>query len=109
MTINEAALKAPGIIRVQSNMAFDFEWKYLATSEGSYIEQEIWRSLSGFSVTAFKDGKVKQRTFSVAPKKPPGGPCWRNRIWLPKNNTAAFCLKQEAAGLIFSTGRPSPE
>ena len=68
MTINEAALKAPGIIRVQSNMAFDFEWKYLATSEGSYIEQEIWRSLSGFTVTAFKDGKTKQRTFSVAPK-----------------------------------------
>jgi len=37
MAINEAALKIPGIIRVQSQMAFDFEWKYLATSEGSYI------------------------------------------------------------------------
>jgi TldD protein len=68
MKINEAALKVPNIIRVQSNMAFDYEWKYLATSEGSYLEQEIWRTAPGFTVTALKDGKSKQRTFSVAPK-----------------------------------------
>ncbi|MDP3719912.1 MAG: TldD/PmbA family protein [Acidobacteriota bacterium] len=68
MKINEAALKVPGVIRVQSNMAFDFEWKYLATSEGSYIEQEIYRTSPGFTVTALKDGKAKSRTFSVAPK-----------------------------------------
>ena len=68
MKINEAALKVPGVIRVQSNMAFDYEWKYLATSEGSYIEQEIWRTSPGFTVTARKDGKAKSRTFSVAPK-----------------------------------------
>ncbi len=49
-------------------MAFDYEWKYLATSEGSYIEQEIWRTAPGFTVTALKDGKFKSRTFSVAPK-----------------------------------------
>src|SRR5688572_25466709 len=35
MKINEVALKQPNIIRVQSNIAFDYEWKYLATSEGS--------------------------------------------------------------------------
>ena len=68
MKINEAALKVPGVIRVQSNMAFDYEWKYLATSEGSYIEQEIWRTSPGFTVTALKNGKAKSRTFSVAPK-----------------------------------------
>jgi len=68
MKINEAALKVPNIIRVQSSMAFDYEWKYLATSEGSYIEQEIYRTLPGLTVTALKDGKSKQRTFSVAPR-----------------------------------------
>ncbi len=68
MKINDAALKVPGVIRVQSNMAFDYEWKYLATSEGSYLEQEIWRTSPGFTVTALKDGKSKSRTFSVAPK-----------------------------------------
>jgi TldD protein len=68
MGINEAALKVPGIIRVQSSMAFDFEWKYLATSEGSYLEQEIYRTAPNFTVSAFKDGKFKSRTFTVAPR-----------------------------------------
>ena len=57
MKINEAALKVPGIIRVQSNMAFDYEWKYLATSEGSYIEQEIWRTRPASRSPALKDGR----------------------------------------------------
>jgi TldD protein len=68
MKINETALKVPGVIRVQSSMAFDYEWKYLATSEGSYIEQEIWRAAPNFTVTALRNGKSKSRTFSVAPK-----------------------------------------
>lgn len=68
MAINETALKVPGVIRVQSSMAFDYEWKYLATSEGSFLEQEIWRTAPGFTVVAFKNGKAKSRTFSVAPR-----------------------------------------
>ena len=69
LQINELGLKQPDVIRIQSQMAFDFEWKYLATSEGSYIEQEIHRASPGFTVTARKNGKVKQRTFSVAPQE----------------------------------------
>src|SRR4029453_17112064 len=68
MKINEAALNVPNIIRVQSNMAFDYEWKYLATSEGSYIEQEIWRTAPGFTVTAWKAGRSKEGTLWWAPK-----------------------------------------
>ena len=68
LQINELGLKQPDVFRIQSQMAFDFEWKYLATSEGSYIEQEIHRASPGFTVTGRKNGKVKQRTFSVAPK-----------------------------------------
>src|SRR5262245_45954025 len=43
LKINEAALKQPDIIRVQSNVAFDYEWKYLATSEGSDTMTETRR------------------------------------------------------------------
>ncbi len=68
MKVNEEALKVPDVFRVQSSMAFDFEWKYLATSEGSYIEQEIWRTAPGLQVTARKGRSVKTRTFSVPPK-----------------------------------------
>ena len=68
MQINEVALKTAGVMRVQSSMAFDFEWKYLATSEGSYLEQEIWRTAPNFTVSANKGGKFKSRTFTVAPR-----------------------------------------
>lgn len=67
LKVNEAVLKNKGIMRVQSMMSFDYEWKYLATSEGSYIEQEVWRTAPGF--TAFARGKTfKSRTFSVPPR-----------------------------------------
>src|SRR4029077_14938745 len=64
LKVNEAVLANKGVFRVQSNMFFDYEWKYLATSEGSYIEQEIYRTNPGFTVTALKNGKSKSRTFS---------------------------------------------
>jgi TldD protein len=67
LQVNEAVLAAKGVFRVQSNMAFDFEWKYLATSEGSYIEQEVWRAAG--NLTAFARGKnVKSRTYTIAPR-----------------------------------------
>src|SRR5919106_3656425 len=68
MRINEAALKQPNIIRVQSNISFDYEWKYLATSEGSYLEQEIWRTAPSFEATARKGSSVKTRVFVVPPR-----------------------------------------
>jgi TldD protein len=66
--LNETALKQKDIIRVQSQISVDFEWKYLATSEGSFIEQEIWRTFPSFNVTARKGNTVKQRTFTVPPR-----------------------------------------
>jgi TldD protein len=52
---------------VMSNMAFDYEWKYLATTEGSYIEQEVWRTFGSY--TAIARGKTtKTRTFTVMPR-----------------------------------------
>ena len=68
MQINEVALKQPDVIRVQSQIAFDFEWKYLATSEGSYIEQEIWRTLPSFTVTARKGNRSSSAPSPCAPK-----------------------------------------
>jgi TldD protein len=49
MKVNEAALANKEVFRVQSTMSFDYEWKYLATSEGSYLEQEVWRTAPGLA------------------------------------------------------------
>ena len=68
MKINEAALKQKDVMRVQSQISFDFEWKYLATSEGSFIEQELWRTFPSFTVTARRGNVVKSRNFTVAPR-----------------------------------------
>jgi TldD protein len=67
MKVNEAVLQNKGVFRVQSTMAFDFEWKYLATSEGSYIEQDVWRAAGGFTVSA-RGKTFKTRTFTIAPR-----------------------------------------
>ena len=68
LKINEAMLENKDIIRAQASMSFDFEWKYLATSEGSYLEQEIWRTAPRITAIARKDGQVKSRNFVVPPK-----------------------------------------
>lgn len=68
LRINETALKTKETTRVQSSMAFDHEWKYFASSEGSYIEQEIWRTAPSFTVTARRGRSVKTRTFGVPPR-----------------------------------------
>ena len=68
MKINEAALAQKDVMRVQSQISFDFEWKYLATSEGSFLEQELWRTFPSFTVTARRGNVVKTRNFTVAPR-----------------------------------------
>lgn len=66
--VNEAVLANKDVFRATASMAFDYEWKYLATSEGSYLEQEIWRTAPSFSAMARRGRSVKTRTFVVPPK-----------------------------------------
>ncbi len=68
LEVNEAMLENKDVFRARASMSFDFEWKYLATSEGSYLEQEIWRTAPRFTAIARKNGRVKSRTFVVPPK-----------------------------------------
>jgi TldD protein len=67
MKLNDAVRQNKGVFRVQSSMGFDYEWKYLATSEGSYIEQEVWRSTGSYTVSA-RGKTFKTRTFQVPPR-----------------------------------------
>lgn len=63
--INEQLMKTKGVLRTQSVIAQDYEWKYFASSEGSYIEQEAWRVAPSFTAIARANGKVKSRTYTV--------------------------------------------
>jgi TldD protein len=52
LSINREALKAPGARYCDSSLFQTNEKKYFASSEGSYIEQDIYRIWPSFEVTA---------------------------------------------------------
>jgi TldD protein len=64
----DAVVKNKGVQTVNVSVNIGYEWKYFASSEGSYIEQESWQTNPSFSVTARKDDVVRTRTFSAVPK-----------------------------------------
>src|SRR4029450_1440599 len=63
----DAVVKNKGVQNVNVSANISYEWKYFASSEGSYIEQESWQANPSFSVTARKDDVVRTRTFSAVP------------------------------------------
>ena len=64
----DAVLKNKDVQNVNVSVNLSYEWKYFASSEGSYIEQESYFTNPSFSVTARKDDVVGTRTFSAVPR-----------------------------------------
>jgi TldD protein len=64
----DAVVKNKGVQNVNVAVNIGYEWKYFASSEGSYIEQESWQTNPSFSVTARKDDVVRTRVFSAVPR-----------------------------------------
>jgi TldD protein len=60
----DAVVKTKEVTNVNVSVQLEHEWKYFASSEGSYIEQEIFTTSPNFTVTARKDGQTRSRTFS---------------------------------------------
>lgn len=65
LQVNERLLANKAIIRATSSMFFQHEWKYFASTEGSRIEQDIYRATIGYTAIAFVNGRVKSRTYLV--------------------------------------------
>ena len=55
------------VLTVNAFISLEHEWRYFASSEGSYIEQEIYTTTPSFTVTARKNGETRSRTFSGVP------------------------------------------
>jgi TldD protein len=51
------------VTNVSASVQIEREWKYFASTEGSYIEQELWSARPSFTVTARKDGETRARTY----------------------------------------------
>jgi TldD protein len=70
LNLNEAAMKAPGAGFVSSNLSFQNEQKFLATTDGSRISQYLIRTLPSFTVTAVNRsaGDFQSRSSLSGPK-----------------------------------------
>ena len=64
----DAALKNKGVSSVNCSVQMTNEWKYFASSEGSYIEQETWETNPTFTVSAKIGDITKSRQFVAVPK-----------------------------------------
>jgi TldD protein len=64
----DAALKNKGVSNVNCSVQITNEWKYFASSEGSYIEQETWETNPTFSVSAKIGDVTRTRQFVAVPK-----------------------------------------
>jgi TldD protein len=60
----DAVTKTKEVTNVTASVQLEHEWKYFASSEGSYIEQEIFTTSPSFTVTARKDGQTRSRTYT---------------------------------------------
>jgi TldD protein len=55
------------VLNVNASVQLEAEWKYFASTEGSYIEQEIFTTTPQFTVTARKNNETRSRTFTGVP------------------------------------------
>ncbi len=63
----DLVVKTKEVANVMASVQLEHEWKYFASSEGSYIEQETWTTTPQFTVTARKDGETRTRVFTGVP------------------------------------------
>jgi TldD protein len=65
-SIVERAAAVPGVTRASASARVVHEWRYFASSEGSYIEQETYMTAPTLSVTAQVNGATRTRNFPGA-------------------------------------------
>lgn len=80
LKLNEAAMKTKGVGFVNSSLSFVNEQKFLATSDGSRIEQYLIRSFPVFTVTA-----VNRDTGDFQTRSSLGGPLGRGYEYVEKH------------------------
>ena len=63
LKINAEMMKIKGIKVANSDMRFKRELQFFANNEGSFIEQELMRSIAGYSATAVGEGDMQRRSY----------------------------------------------
>ena len=64
----DTVLQNKGVSSVNASVQITNEWKYFASTEGSYIEQETWETSPSFNVSARTGDIVKSRSYVGVPR-----------------------------------------
>ncbi len=64
----DLVMKVPNVVSVNASVNMGYDWRYFASSEGSYIEQEIYDCQPQFNVTARVGDVTRSRQFTAVPK-----------------------------------------
>ncbi|GMV23161.1 MAG: peptidase U62, modulator of DNA gyrase [Acidimicrobiia bacterium] len=94
----DAAMKSSGVIAANASASFNTEWKYFASSEGSYIEQDLLSTSGNFSVTSRRGDVTASRSLGI-----PGGMGGWELVEADRMRTNVDRLVEEAQELAAAT------
>jgi TldD protein len=69
LKVNEEMLKVDGIKVATAYLNFNEIWKYFASTDGSFIEQDLFFSYPNFTAVAVGAGDSQTRSIQVAPEQ----------------------------------------
>ena len=69
LKVNEEMLKVPGIKVATSLLRFREMWKYFASTEGSFIEQDLFYGIPNFTAVAVGPDDSQTRSIQVPPEQ----------------------------------------
>jgi TldD protein len=99
MRANETMMAVPNIISAEGNIYCQREDKTFASSEGGYIQQELYETGCGLEATAVDEGEVQNRSYPNSVGRHQGTEGWEfiERYDLEGN---AMRVAEEAAALL---------
>lgn len=99
LRVNETMQGVPGVISAEGNVYCQREDKVFASTEGAYIEQELYETGCGIEATAVDEGEVQNRSYPNSVGRHQGTEGWEfvERYDLEGN---ALRVAEEAAALL---------
>ncbi len=103
--VSETMARVPGIVMAEASSYNQRETKTFASSEGAYVEQDLYETGCGIEATAVDEGEVQKRSYPNSVGRHQGTEGWEfvERWDLPAN---AGRVAEEAVALL--SAKPCP-
>lgn len=104
LKVNEEMLKVPGIKVATAFLNFREMWKYFASTEGSFIEQDLFYGNPNFTAIAVGPDDSQTRTIQVAPEQR-GYEMIEAVDWVPRARQAAEEAVRKLKAKVGQSGK----